>query len=50
MSTFYTYNQLYFLKSLSIWDGFVKNVLTPIRGLLIPQKRRSSFKKRLSTP
>lgn len=50
MATFYTKNQMFFLKYLIILEGFLKKIIIPIRDFLIPQKRRSSFKKRLSTP
>lgn len=50
MSTFYTYNHLYFLRPLSILDSFNKNLLIPTKGLLTPQKRRSGFKNRVPTP
>lgn len=50
MNTSYINNQYFFLKILFSQDFFAKFLLEPIMDLIILKKRRSGFKKRLSTP
>ncbi len=50
MTTLNTCYQLFLLKYYLLLSDILIDLTIPIRDFLIPQKRRYSFRKRLSTP